>query len=164
MPVLHLGVVDIPYVQYEPQRAQAKRAKGSKKAPKQKTAAGTQTTGDVAEWLENKYHVMEVFFQLHEKDIAETFENALAGALENIALGAPNTVDALASATSNVEDLFKKFLSLKEMDALGVAGVPTQASLDGVNHRLKSGKGPTRPSFIDTGLYEASFACWVEND
>jgi hypothetical protein len=51
MPILHLGVVDIPYVD----------------ASRKKSA--TATTGQVAGWLEDKYHPMEVFVALHGQDV-----------------------------------------------------------------------------------------------
>ena len=141
MPTLHLGVIDQPY------------------------QTGRESTGDVAEILEAKYEVMGHFVKKHEQDIANDLENSLEGALENVLLGGPPSSDPFAAATSAIDNRFKKFLSLKEMDALGVPGVPTQASLAGYSKRFKQkqkkGRGP-RPSFIDTGLYQASFKSWVD--
>jgi hypothetical protein len=150
MPVLHLGVTDLPYVQ-SPSRRQ------------RKTNASTVTTGDVAGWLENRYHVMEVFSQEHMPDIAGDLENSLQGSLESLLLGAPPSLDPFGGATSKIEDRFRQFLSLGEMEKLGYPGVPTKASLKGVNNRMKNNQGtPGRPSFRDTGLYEASFQAWVD--
>ena len=151
MPVLHFGVNDLPYSQ-APKRF---RGKG-------KVASGTQTTGDVAGWLEDRYHVMEIFGELHIGDIAKSLESSVAGALESLMAGGPSTLNAFGSATSEIEDQFKQFLSNKEMDALGYPGVPTQAALEGINPRLKRGRGPPRPSFIATGLYQANFRAWVD--
>jgi hypothetical protein len=141
MPVLHLGVIDQPY------------------------QTGRESTGDVAEILEGKYGVMDHFVKKHEQDIANDLENSLKGALENVLLGGPPSSDPFAAATSAIDNRFKKFLSSKEMDSLGVAGVPTQASLAGTSKRFKQkqkkDRGP-RPSFIDTGLYQASFKSWVD--
>jgi hypothetical protein len=85
----------------------------------------------------------------------------MLGAFETRAMGGP-VVDPYASAGQNIENAFRQFLSLKEMDKLGVPGVPTQAALEGRSKRFKSGKGPApRPSFIDTGQYQSTFRAWV---
>ena len=139
MPTLKLGVAVLPYA-----------------------APGGQTTGDVAEILEQKYHIQEVFFELHKQYIAEALESSMANALESLLVGAPSNLSPTAEATSKIEDRFKQFLSNKELDALGYPGIPTKASLMGVNRRMKTKKGGPRPSFIDTGLYQSSFKAWVD--
>jgi len=152
---LHLGVTEIPYAN-NPQLS-AKQRKKSK--------ASTQTTGDVAEILEAEYHIMQIFFNLHDKGIAKDLESSLEGALENLLAGAPLGGNAFAEAESEIEQRFKNFLTNREMETLGYPGVPTQAALEGVNHRLKhpyKKSNPRRPSFIDTGLYESSFKAWVD--
>lgn len=160
--ILHLGVIDLPY--------SAPPGGGKRK----KVAAGTQTTGDVAGWLEDKYHVMEVFYESHGAEIAEDLENSLAGAMENLLLGAPVKLSgqAFASAESKIAERFKTFLSSQEIETLGIPGVPTQAALDGVSHRFKNPrfrmargkkvKRDPRPSFIDTGLYQSSSIVWID--
>ena len=151
--ILHLGVVEVPY--NEPLPAGKRRRK--------KVAAGTQTTGDVAEWLENKYHVMEAFFELHQDAIALDLEDGLAGTLEGLAMGAPPSADPFGAAASKIKERFSKFLESKEMDTLGYPGVPTKASREGVSHRFKNRRGtPGRPSFVDTGAYENAFLAWVD--
>ena len=153
--ILHLGVLDVPY-QLPPPTGKRRR----------KITAGTQTTGDVAGWLEDKYHLFENFYQLHQEDIAGDLEHSLAGTLENLLLGAPaaDPSQAFASATSQIEDRFKRFLSEKEMEKLGYPGVPTQAALRGVSHRFAHpyAKRAPRPSFIDTGLLQASMKSWID--
>lgn len=152
--ILHLGVIDIPYAQ-APRRNQRKAG-----------SAGTQTTGDVAGWLENRYHVMEIFFESRRDEIAGDLESSLAGALESALMGGGSltTIDPTGAAATSIEDRFKKFLSLKEIEQLGVPGVPTMAAQMGVNHRLKNPyrRRAPRPSFIDTGLFEASFKVWAD--
>ena len=149
--ILHLGVDDLPY-----SGAPRKRRRGAK------VKSGQQTTGDVAQWLENKYGVMEVFSDAHLDDMAEALEDGLAGHLETaLTRGQSGDLD-LSSATEKIDQMFRDFLSNKEMDTLGVAGVPTQAALAGVNHRLGANRGGPRPSFIDTGLYQSAFKSWIE--
>jgi hypothetical protein len=151
MTKLNLGVVEFPY------------------------ADSGQTTGDVAEILESKYHVMEKYFESRAYKIAEKMENSLRGAIENLALGAPIS-SPFASAESFINKDFRSFLSTSEIENMNIPGVPTQAALDGVSHRFKNprykfvGKGknkkkvkrPRRPSFIDTGLYQSSMKSWFE--
>lgn len=142
MPVLHLGVIDVPYT----------------------GRTRSVTTGDVAGWLEDRYHVMEVFYHQHDAFVARSLEKSLAGTMESLLMGAPATIDPFGAGTSAIEDRFKRFLSQREMERLGVPGVPTGAALRGVSHRTKSGytRGrKRRPSFIDTGQYQADFKAWV---
>lgn len=151
MPILHLGVIDVPY---------QKRRSG-----KAKRTAATVTTGDVAEWLENRYQPMETFYQQHEQEIADQLTQSLVDATESLMQGAPLTADPFGAATSQIEDSFKQFLSLQEMDKLGIPGIPTQAAKEGRSSRFKKGKGRgPRPSLIDTGLYQSSFKAWIEDE
>jgi hypothetical protein len=160
---LHLGVIDIPYVNAPSQQKVAKAKKGKNARPiKPKVESGTQTTGDVAGWLESKYGVMQTFVEQQIPGIAVELEESLAGALENLMMGAQPSGNPFASATSNITQMFKTYLAEGEIEHAGVAGVPTEAALKGVNHRLKLNRGPRRPSFIDTGLYQQSFIAWIE--
>ena len=147
---LHLGVVDQPYAFRSLSRKRRNRP----------VKSGEQTTGDVATFIENRYAVMETFFDRHKEEIAGQLEKSIAGALENLLVGAPISVDAYAHATAQIEHSFRHFLTSREMD--GLPGVPTQASIKGVNHRLKIKRGANRPSFVDTGLFLSSFHAWVE--
>lgn len=163
--VLHLGVVDVPYAnEAQPEKVpQAKKGKANKPV-KPKTASGTQTTGDVAEILEAKYGVMDTFAFARLPDIAKELEKSIAGSLETLMMGGRPDANPFRSAESAIAAMFKQFLATADIEHMGVEGVPTQAALDGVNHRLKHpyAKGnPRRPSFIDTGLYSQSFVCWV---
>lgn len=154
---MHLGVTDILY--NTPPKVVKKGGRHGLRNPP------VISTGDVAEILEDKYHVMRVFSEVHKPFIAKALEKGLAGALESLLSGAPASLDPFAEGLSAIEDRFKQFLARKEMDRLGYPGVPTQASLDGVNHRFlhpyaKANK--SRPSFIDTGQYVASFKAWFD--
>lgn len=149
MTTLHLGVIDIPY-------SQAPR-------PRQRRSASNVTTGDVATFLENRYHIMEVFYEEHADDvIAPEMEKSVAGAITSLLAGAPVTLDPFGSAVSKIEDAFKQFLSTGEMERLGYPGVPTQAALRGVSHRFAHpyARRAARVSFVDTGLYQDTFKAW----
>lgn len=162
MPTLHLGVVDLPYTEAPEPPSKLPKARKGKQRPRKTRKASVQTTGDVAEVLETKYHIMETFFEVHEEEIAADFAEALAGSLEDLVMGAPPSPRPYAAAESALGARFKTFLETKEMDELATPGVPTKASLRGVNHRLKIKRGAPRPSFVDTGTYEAAFIAWID--
>lgn len=130
---LRLGVVDVPYAD---------------------TGHAT-TTGDVAGFLENEYHVMQTFVDMHESGIESAIEGALSGALDDLLRGKPLSANILASAEQDIQSEFRKFLTNEEM--AGKKGIPTKAALEGRSKRFKRLRGPRRPSFIDTGMYEKSF-------
>ena len=169
MTKLHLGVVDIPYVdgptkiRRHVSRARSRRHDAAMEGGP--SPSGGVTTGDVAGWLENRYHIMELFFETHHQEITALLTEAMAGQLENLLAGGSSVeINPLAGGTEEIENLFRKFLSDREVETLGIPGVPTQAALKGVSARFKSGYNPKgrRPSFIDTGLYEASFRAWAD--
>lgn len=168
--ILHLGVVDLPYVinVVEKQRRQVvrKRPDGTLEAFSRPPAGG-ETTGDVATWLEDKYHVMEVFYEdVGPALVAKSIEVSARNALESFMLGGPSDMSLTAAAESEIEQAFRIFLDQQEMDNV-VGGVPTKAALAGVNHRLKhpyAKANKERPSFIDTGTYQKAFKVWVDGE
>lgn len=139
---LHLGVTDLPY---------ANDPKGT-------------TTGDVAEILEGKYGVIQSWYDHREQWVADTMAEGMSGALESLLMGAPPTLDPFGSSMSKGEQNFREFLDSSEVESYGIQGVPTQAALKGVNHRMKHpyAKRARRPSFLDTGLYQSSYKMWVD--
>jgi hypothetical protein len=162
---LNLGIIDVPYANAaQPERVpQAKKGKANKPV-KPKSANGGQTTGDVAEILESKYGVMDTFAFAHMPDIAKELEGSLAGALETMMMGGGASPNPFASAETAITAMFKNFLATGAIEHMGVEGVPTQAALDGVNHRLKhpyAKSNPRRESFVDTGMYQSHFVAWM---
>jgi hypothetical protein len=139
---LHLGVLVQPY-----------RTLGKK--------TQAVTTGDVARWLENRYHIMEAFSKRHENDMNAAVENSVGGAIESLMMG--QVVDPWGSATQTIEQEFRDFILSKEVESCGIPGVPTAAALGGQSFRRKRpyARGPRRPSFRNTGLYVGSFRSWV---
>ena len=135
MITFHLGVIDIPYKDE------------------------STTTSDVAVYLEEKYQIMQTFFDRYGNDIAELMSKDLAANLENMLAGAPPSRDPLAESMSQVHHLFVAFLDNAEMN--GTEGVPTKRALDGISKRFKWKKGEVRPSFIDTGMFQASMRAWI---
>ena len=144
---LVLGVVDVPY------------SDGNVKSEK---SSSPTTTVDVAQILEEKYGIMQAFYDAHKVDITQSLVNSAEGALENIFTGG-QVVDPFAEAGQFVQSEFRTFLMTAEIESMGVPGVPTQASIKRRSLRFKNkvASGP-RPSFIDTGTYEMSMRAWVE--
>lgn len=142
MPTLHLGVLDMPYAD-----------------------EGGKTTYEVAGYLENRYHIMEVFFTMNERFFGDTMADSVSNALTAIMNGADQTTfDPTGEGMSEIEDRFRTFLSMRELDGV-VPGVPTTAARMGVSHRFKRphARRAARPSFIDTGLYQSTFRAWMDD-
>jgi hypothetical protein len=133
---------------------------------------GNKTTGDVAQYLEDKYHLMGTFAQLYEGNIAPMLESSVAGALETKLMGGSLATAPFEGACNQIENLFRQAIDVKAYDGL-IKDVPTQASLDGVRSHMKNPrfivkrgkktKRPQRASFFDTGNYVKHFKCWVED-
>lgn len=140
---LHLGVTDVAY----------------------SGEGGAKTTGDVAEILEDKYHIMRIFYEENEQFVADKLANAFAGALESLAQGAPYSPKMMKPVLPAVDERFRDFLSSDEMSRILPATQQIQAAQKGVSHRKKkpyAKKNKARPAFIDTGLYQRSFRSWVD--
>lgn len=165
---IFLGVIDLPYTDDTHERIRkvsaAARKKGRRISDALETLStgGAKSTGDVAAILEAKYHIVELFYETRQPEIAEQLADSIADKIQAIISGAPLSGSPIDAGASVIEDWFKQFLATQEVERLGIPGVPTRAALDGVNHRLKKKRGPRRPSFIDTGLYQASFKVWQE--
>lgn len=164
---LVFGVVDIPYVEYDDQGRPKKAKKVSKKRkatkPIKPKMPKSVSTGDVAESLEKRYHIMREFYRMNEEFIHTEVVRSLEGAIVNLIISGilPEGQTGLDEAHEAIAERFRKFLDAEDMAASGVSGVPTRAALEGINHRLKLMKGPRRPSFIDTGQYQAAFKSWT---
>ncbi|WP_431290403.1 hypothetical protein [Burkholderia cepacia] len=144
MLTLHLGVIDVAY-----------------------TGAGAKpgvTTGDVATFIEDEYHVMRIFLEMYEEEIGELLANEVAGEIESLAQGKPVRGLALDVSTGKIGELFRDFLDAREWKS--ASGQAIAAADEGVNHRKKrpyAAENPARAEFVDTGLYQASFRAWITN-
>lgn len=165
MPHLQFGVNDIPYSQAL--TAQERRTVRWRQGLRPwQSIRGQQTTGDVAEWLERRYGVMQFFVDEHGDDmIVPALENMMVGQLENLLMGGPIRENVFEEGDfSSIEQAFRKMLDAKELDGR-VAGVPTMAAQMGVSHRFSHpyARRASRPSFIDTGLYQTNVKVWMED-
>jgi hypothetical protein len=154
MTTLRLGVVDVAYSGKE----------------------GATTTGDVAGYLENEYHIMRTFLELHEDDIGAFLADAMAGEIESLAQGKPVAIfgknvdthlgDRVISGVSvngRIEEAFRDFLDSREWKQTSNQSV--DAADAGVSHRKKrpnAKANPARAEFVDTGLYQSAFRAWID--
>lgn len=120
------------------------------------------TTGDVAQYLENDYHVMRTYLELHETEIGESLANAMAGEIESMAQGKPAHFN-VSGPMNRIEEEFRDYLDRGEWKR--ASGQVIAAADAGVSHRKKRPyvkKNKERTAFVDTGLYQASFRAWLE--
>ena len=176
MTTLHLGVIEVPYATHVPhaQRRVAIRrtirklsTEAGREALESSTRppAGGETAGDVAEILEAKYHIMELFAETHWDHIGDALAQSVSDAIDDLFAGAPAALRPTGAAESEIETAFKMFLSNREVESIGIPKVPTLAALKGINHRLLhpyAKSNPRRPSFIDTGIYQAAMKAWID--
>jgi len=132
---LVLGVVEVPY------------------------AEGRQDTGEVAEILEAKFHVMQIFVDQNIDAITKHIENGVLGAIESRLMGAPESHDMFGSAMQNIEDDFHRFIDNEE------SGVKTKAKLApkaGARKKRQYRRVTNKITFVDSGLYRNNFKAWID--
>lgn len=168
MMTLHLGVVDIPYSGKVAATTADHFAALQRGKPLTKSSArGSLTTFDVATILEARYGIMQHFFNRYRDQIFGALHNSIEGKLETAIMGGKLSPGSTEPQLTKVETMFHEFISQRIVEQVGIKGVPTQAALDGVNHRLKhpyASTNPRRPSFRDTGLFMNNFAAWVSDE
>ncbi len=125
-----------------------------------------KTTGEVAEILENRYHVMEIFSIERHAKIESALVDAVMGAIEHTVMR-KNTPpgDIFLGATEKIAQEFRDFLDAGEVEKIMPITQPIAAAQMGVNSRKKSGVNAgneARVAFVDTGLYQASMRAWIE--
>lgn len=161
---LLLGFEDSPYsARYSRQSplTATMKGKGRKRlSPAQQAYGQGKTVGQVATELENKYGIVETFYNLEESFIADNIEKAFA---DSTAAGMMGGSWDPTWDPSKLDGMFRRALSSRRFDGL-IRGVPTKASIRGVTHLRRDpyAQRASRPSFIDTSLYQRSFRAWME--
>jgi hypothetical protein len=138
MTTVHLGVVDVGYSE----------------------EGQSVTTGQVAQILEDNYGVMRTFVELHQQDIGDELVAQMDAILKSASQGGTLHVGDIHFPEINA--MFRDYLDRAEWEKTSFQ--PTMAAVLGNSKRKKmpySMKNKPRPSFIDTGLYQASFRTWV---
>ena len=125
-------------------------------------AKGATTTAKVAEILEDKYHVMQVFYQLHEQEIGDEIARTVANNMDALLQGERVPSLPFAGADQKIAHWFRNYLDSDEWQK--TSGQVIAAAQNGVSHRFKkprAKRGP-RVAFVDTGLYQASFRAQIK--
>jgi hypothetical protein len=158
---LHLGVIDVP----EPY--------------------GDKSTGDVGVDLEKRYGLFSMFYNAHKQDIADSISKDAAVGLEMMLANQDVQINKVFAVSSeHITDEMHKFITSQEVERVasmyGEQGIPTQAALEGRSFRFDKGytakrqvkglkgkgkqfiKKNPRPSFIYSGVLEASLKGWIE--
>ena len=138
--ILHLGVVDKPHL------------KGA-------------TTGSVANYLEERYGVMQMFYDRYADQINNDITQRLLDALES------NLSNPFDAPIDDITKTFHSYLETREVEQDNNK-LPSQRAIDGYKSRMKNPthmkkgkklvKRPRRESLIDTGVYMNSFVAWVD--
>jgi hypothetical protein len=164
---IHMGFVNTPYTKESIARP-ATAAKQEAARQRKRSFSKTMTADKVSNILEGKYGIVETFAAIHEQEINalfhDRFHEVATKIIEEKGGQTSSSIKRLMNpATKEVERLFKSFLDNEEMNGM-MSGIPTQAAMKGVRHGRgsKTRRGIQRPSFIDTGIYRASFRCWVD--
>ena len=121
-----------------------------------------KTTGEVAEVLEKKYHIMETFFDTYSQPVADDLANEMAARLERLMAGDQRLASPLAGIGVRIEARFREFLWSYQAEAVGIPGTPTQWALEGRTNRRGAPRTGRRQSFVDTKAYKDNFRAWVE--
>ena len=128
------------------------------------SSSGAQSTGAVAEILESRYHVLEIFYELNQDFIAEQMAQAMEDEIDDLVNGKPPSSDPLYGAHQRIEARFRAWLDSNEIQTILPLKLQVNAAKVGKNSRKKSGKnkgGQERAAFVDTGQYQSAFRAWL---
>lgn len=150
-----------------PLTATVKKRGGRRLSPVQQAYGQGKSVGQVALELERKYKIVETFYYIEEDNLiipmlAEGYRDALE--MEMKTQGTTGTFKILRTGDSNkLETRFRRNLSGRRYDGI-IPNVPTRTAQRGISHlrRNPAASQGSRPSFIDTGLYQRSFKVWEE--
>lgn len=132
---LILGVVEVPY------------------------AEGRQDTGEVAEILEAKFHVMQIFVDQNLELITNDIADGVLGAMESALMGAPPGHDMFGSAMANIEDRFHGYIDREEH---GIKTKAKDAPKAGARKKRQYRQVTSKTTFVDSGLYRNNFKAWID--
>lgn len=123
---------------------------------------GATTTGDVAGYLEERYHIMRVFVETNEDFICEVLADDMAGAVESMMQGRSISELDFPSAMSEIEGRFREWLASGELqNMLPASQAVSEKTLKTSSRKKSIQQGALRQAFIDSGLFSASFRVWV---
>jgi len=158
---LHLGVIDVP----EPY--------------------DNTTTGKVGEDLEKNYGLFSSFYDYRKNEIADLIAADAAIGIEKLLKGENVTIaNTFAVSGEEITDKMHNFITSKDAEIYSKPVfpliTPTLAAQEGLSYRFEKGvtakryvkgkfgkgkqvtKRAPRPSFIYSGVFEASLKGWIE--
>ena len=127
----------------------------------------------VAQILEHRYNVVQTFKTAESAFIKQTVQEAYIKKMRAAVKGKSDRFDMAQYIEARLDQRFRRFLSSGAIESMGIPGVPTEASIERVGgmltwaeaRRKKKKINPlASPSFIDTGLYLASFRTKVHDN
>jgi hypothetical protein len=164
---LHFGFINTPYTRETIARPFTS-AKMEAKRHRKRGFSRTMTAEKVAGILEAKYNVVEMFNEIHEEEIKNIMHEGFKEVAERMisergGQTRSSMKNLMRPATKRIENMFRQFLDHEEMNGM-IEGVPTDAAKGGkLRGRGKITKrGKQRASFVNTGIYKASFRAWVK--
>lgn len=126
---------------------------------------GVQTTGKVARILEDNYHVMEKFYELHGEAVSKAVSDAVGGAIESMLRGGEQVVGP-ALDVSRIKAQFMSYLDSGEWEKASGQRIKAAHNRHTVHHNDGSTEQSRRSdkAFVRTGQYENAFIAWIEGD
>lgn len=125
--------------------------------------AGTTptTTAKVARILEDQYHVMESFYELHKREIHEALNDAVLGAVGDMLADAQPRFNL---PLDTIKRQFNDYLDSGEWEQVSGQYIEAAHNRHRVHHRDGSTEMSRRSNraFVRTGLYEQSFRAWID--
>jgi hypothetical protein len=111
-----------------------------------------KNTVEVAKELEERYGIVEQFWNTEEDLFVGALEESFGDELEEVmSMEQPSKRGLSDEFTKAIEDQFRRNLQTRRYDGF-LPNVPTKASTR-----------DSRPSFIDSSLYMHSFRAWMED-
>jgi hypothetical protein len=161
---LHLGFVSTPYMS-DTIAAPMRSARTEEARKKRRSFKKTMTAEKVSGILESSYNIVNQFSEKYGEEIGEIIRDGVELSIIDILPGGDREYKPISNRmiqymkpkTREIEKLFREFLDNEEAEG---SGIPTKAAMLGVRRGRK--RGGRRPSFVDTGIYRASFRAWAD--
>ena len=121
--------------------------------------SGSITCGEVAEILEGKFDVMQIFANMNEAKIAAFIEQGIADSIESKMMGAPDDLDMFGSAMEKIKDGFDEYIDQQQH---GIKLKKFNRPMAGARFKKQYRKVAKTLAFVDSGMYRSNFKAWVE--
>lgn len=159
---IHMGFINTPY-STQAKAAPVKFAGLEERRVRARSFPKTMTAQKVANILEAKYGIVETFNEVYNDEITSLVHENFKQVAEKILARKGETTQLMHSlmkpSSKKIERMFKQFLDGEEMNGM-IPGVPTKASGGKIRKRGRTIR--PYPSFERTGIYKASFRCWID--